>query len=189
MPATGYTVGMASDVVGVVYQQGFEPILQAGQVAQKPQLIEHLQRLGYDFHRPVTEYPPAVLLAVLDTVAREAFSEMTQDEAYAHIGHQAFRAFRLTLVGKVVLAALGMMDVERTLRLAIRGFNSTANFARHEVVREGPRRLIYRTHQALLPRAYVRGILDEMLDASRHAEVKLELGADTATHRDFIFTW
>ena len=51
----------------VVYQAAFEALARAVQLDEQPALIQALRGLGYDRRNDLTQYPPEVLRAVLET--------------------------------------------------------------------------------------------------------------------------
>ena len=173
----------------VVYQAAFEALARAVRLDEQPALIQALRGLGYDRRNELTQYPPEVLRAVLDPLVGHAFPALPREEGYRALGHQAFRAYRSTLVGQVAMAALSMLSVERAMRLAVRAFRTVSNFSEHEVVPVGDRELLYRARRTTLPPRYTQGLLEELLVGTRNRNVTLTVLDQTADQLDFRLTW
>lgn len=172
-----------------VYDSAFDTMARALDLDGKPELIAELkEKTGYDRKHPAPSYSPEVTQAVMDLLARRCFSGMPLDDAYERFGGQAFGGYRATLVGRVVLAALSMVSVERALRLALRSFQGMANFTRHEVIHVSDEVLVYRAHSSIMHPRYLLGVLKELMLGSRNPEVKVELTEHTLEHTDYTFT-
>lgn len=172
-----------------VYHPAFDTMARAVDLDRNPELIEELKsKTGYDRRKPAPAYPPEVAQAVLDLLARRCFAQLPLNEAFEAFGKKAFDAYRSTLIGQVVMAALSMVSVERAVRLALRAFQSVANFTRHEVLRPSEDVVLYRAHHSIMHPYYMLGLLKGLMRASRNPGVKVEIGAITEAYTDFTFT-
>lgn len=173
-----------------VFHPAFDTMARAVGLDSNPQLIAEVkEKTGYDRKSPAPGYPPEVAVAVIDLLARRCFATLPLEDAYEAFGRRAFAGYRATLIGQVVMAALSVVSVERAVRLALRGFQSTANFTRHEVLKPGDQHVVYRTHDSIMPPRYLLGILKELMLASRNPDVKVEITAREPHHVDYSFTW
>lgn len=180
----------AAPAVREVYHPAFDTMARAVNLDANAALIDELKdKTGYDRRAPSVAYKPEVAQAVLELIARRCFADQPLSEAYRLFGQRAFSGYRATLIGQVILAAVSMMGVERAVRLALRGFQSSANFTRHEVLRPGERQLVYRAHDSIMPPQYVLGLFEELMKASHNRNVKVSIGSITDAHTDFNFTW
>jgi len=122
-------------------------------------------------------------------VRQHAFPILSIDQGFEALGRQSFRAYRSTLVGQVVMAAMSMIPLERVVRLAARGFKSVSNYYENEVRRQGERQLIYSTLRSTIPGAYTKGLLLELLAGSHNENVRVRLESETPERTDFSLSW
>jgi uncharacterized protein (TIGR02265 family) len=170
-PASGPTVQ-------VVYQAALESLTRAVQAEQQPALIEELRtRCGYDLRRPQREYPPDVARKVLDLLTERCFPDVPRVDAYEEFGRRAFAAYRATVVGRVIMAALHMATTFHALQLAAQAVKSVSNYTRFEVIPDGPRAAVFRAHHSILHPRYMLGLLDGLLRASGHRDATITVDA------------
>ncbi|HUS16984.1 MAG TPA: DUF2378 family protein [Chloroflexia bacterium] len=115
---------------------------------------------------------------------------MPTEVAYEALGRQTLGAYRKTLVGRVVMAALQMSSVKHALQLSVRGFRLVSNYSQHEVIEDGPSALTYRAYPSTMPPHYTLGLLHEMMAASGHDEVTISMDLAHVPDRvDFHVSW
>jgi uncharacterized protein (TIGR02265 family) len=175
----------------VVYHAALESLTRAVQADQQPALIEEMRtRCGYDLRRPQREYPPDVARKVLDLLTERCFPDLPRVEAYEEFGRRAFAAYRATVVGRVIMAALHMATAFRALQLAAQAFKSVSNYTRFEAIADGPRAAVFRAHHSILHPRYMLGLLDGLLAACGHRDATITVDAVHAPDLvDYHVSW
>jgi uncharacterized protein (TIGR02265 family) len=168
-----------SDAERVVYHASFESMARAVVLQHDPVLLEQLKAAGFDPAHPQTGYSPETLLRCTELMVAHRYPHLPPDQGYEALGRAVFNGYRSTLVGRVLTAALGVLNPEKLLKLAVRAFATTSNFSRPEVVVVGPRELLYRS-RSILPPAYVLGLIRGGLDLSHNPGARLELVESSA---------
>jgi uncharacterized protein (TIGR02265 family) len=165
-------------IVQVVYQAALESLTRPVQAEQQPALIEDLRtRCGYDLRRPQREYPPEVARKVLDLLTERCFPDLPRVDAYEEFGRRAFAAYRATVVGRVIMAALHMASTFHALQLAAHAFKSRCPPTPTQRIPYGPDADVFRAPHSMLHPRYMRGLLDGLLAASGHRDATITVDA------------
>jgi uncharacterized protein (TIGR02265 family) len=175
----------------VVYSLAFESLMRVAQVAENPALAEELRvQCGYDLQQPQREYPYDTMARVIDLCVDHCFPTLAREDAYEELGQRVFRAYRATLTGRVLMAALSIASVNRTVQLIVKGVQVMNNYSQHEVIPVAANKLIYRTHHSVLPPRYALGMLCEAMIASGNHHVTVTTTATApAPQVDYFFQW
>jgi uncharacterized protein (TIGR02265 family) len=175
----------------VVYQATLEAYTKAAGVEQWPELAEALRtQCGYDMRHQQREYRPETLEKVINVLVEYCYPGRLRAAAYEEFGRLIFRAYQATLVGRVVMAPVGISGVVRVVKIFSQAIKTATNFTTYEVVEINDRALLFQARNSLTPPAMVAGMLREMITQSNHPEVRISIRSGPVAHQyDLYITW
>jgi uncharacterized protein (TIGR02265 family) len=175
----------------VVYQAAMESLTRAVEADKDPALVAELRtRCGYDLEHPRREYTPDNLVQVINFLVGRCFPGKTRNDAFEELGRRGFAAYRTTVAGRIVLASLKAMPLQKALRLFSQGIATATNFTVYEAVDSGPTSLTLQAHNSYSPPLYVIGMLKSMLDECGHPEVQIRLDERSYPKLvEYFLTW
>ncbi len=160
----------AEDVVKPMLFEALQTLVPRG-----APLEARLARLGFDPRRTRAAYPVEVWIACVEAAGEELFPGRPRRDGARELGRQWLGGFAATLVGKVMLAAVGLMGPDRLMGHVPRSFATGRRSVSAQLMVLGPtdRRLQIRDPHPLPD--FVAGIFDALLlRAGVKAEVHVE---------------
>lgn len=151
----------SADVVKAMLFEALHASMPRGGAAEA-----RLRKLGFDPEQPRATYPVEVWIACVEAAAEELFPTRSRRDGARELGRLWLTGFAGTLVGKVMLAAVGLMGPDRLLSHVPRSFATGRTGVSAQVMALGPtERLLQIRDPKPLP-DFVAGIFEALLQRS-----------------------
>ena len=168
--------------------QAVEAITRGLGVEAGSEAHQEMVRLCGGTDRVPPDVPVERFVAVLDALGRRRFPDASRAEALYRLGAATFEGYRLTLLGRVQLAALALMGPERLTRTTPDIFGRNSNFGRRWVDPLGPAHYVLHFRGVPIPAEYYRGIFETGLRAAGAPAARVT-PTQTGEDIDFDVTW
>lgn len=147
-----------SDLVKAMLFEALHAVVPAGSPVEA-----RFRRLGFDPAQPRVAYPVEVWIGCVEAAAEALFPGRPRREAARELGRLWLSGFARTLVGKVMLAAIGLMGPDRLLAHVPRSFATGRAGVSAQVMNVGAtERLVQVRDPRPLP-DFVAGIFEALL--------------------------
>ena len=135
------------------------------------------------------DYKVSVYMELLDRICDWRFPNLTREMGREEAGRLTFRGFRRTILGRVVLASLGMIGPERLIKLAPSLFKRVVDAPDCSVKQTGPYSYIFDYPNASGTYEDKIGIFKEAWEQAGAGNVQCEVKILTSRHWEFWLEW
>jgi uncharacterized protein (TIGR02265 family) len=175
----------------LVYEHTMEGLFVRGLAGRvSPSLKERLRTVGLNLDRRLLPaYPFETWCSCVRLTAELLLADLSQEEAYHHLGERMVDGFRETLMGRAQFNVLQLLGPRRVLHRAQQSFRSGNNYTEVRLKALSPSELEVWVNEPGFTRYVVQGALAAGLRASGAAEPEVRVEGFTSEDVTFHVAW
>jgi len=134
-------------------------------------------------------HPALIANQLTELLCRNCFGDQPLLEARRLFGRASVAHYRESILGRVMLAAIPIMGMERIVRMIPRDFAATTNYGTRSVVEIGPRHWRCDFEDEIVYPEIIQGILEGIGDMARVPGLHVTCNPLSPKHLSFEITW
>jgi uncharacterized protein (TIGR02265 family) len=134
-------------------------------------------------------HPALIANQLTELLCRNCFGDQPLPEARRLFGRASVVHYRESILGRVMLAALPIMGMDRIVRLIPRNFAATTNYGTRSVVEIGPRHWRADFEDEILYPEILQGMLESIGDLAHVPSLRVTATTRGPKHFSFDLTW
>jgi uncharacterized protein (TIGR02265 family) len=156
--------------------------------ALTPELRAHIEtEFGAYLGKP--GHPALIANQLTELLCRNCFGDQPLREARRLFGRASVAPYRDSVLGRVMLAAVPIMGMERIVRMIPRDFAATTNYGTRSVVEIGPRHWRCDFEDEIVYPEIIQGILEAIGNMARVPGLRVTCKRRGPQHFTFDITW
>ncbi|HEX6607540.1 MAG TPA: DUF2378 family protein [Chloroflexia bacterium] len=136
-----------------------------------------------------TGHPCLVANRLDDLLCRACFADHLMPEARRLFGRASVGHYRESILGRVMLAAIPIMGMERIVRLIPRSFAATTNYGTRVATEIGPRHWRCEFEDEIMYPEIIQGVLEGIGELARVPGLQITCTPRGPAHFAFDITW
>ncbi len=173
----------------LIFLQTFEGLVRAYGARFTPELLTNFRLYGFDPERLLPAYPQKTFIEVLRLLGRALHPGASEEDAILQIGRGFIDGYGETLVGRAMLAMIGIIGPRRTLERLTRQFRTGNNFSDTRLTQSGANEYQLWCNEVRLPGWY-QGIVSRGLEVAGAKGVTVAfVNRDDSGGGTFLIRW
>jgi uncharacterized protein (TIGR02265 family) len=134
-------------------------------------------------------HPALIANRLTELLCRNCFGDQPLLEARRLFGRASVGHYRESILGRVMLAAIPIMGMERIVRMIPRDFAATTNYGTRSVVEIGPRHWRCDFEDEIVYPEIIQGVLEGIGELARVPGLQITCTPRGPAHFAFDITW